>query len=145
MMKEEKISTDEIKMKLVEKYNLYFALWKDFNLLVAILATVGLLLGMHDWAQSFEIRGEDGKKVRNTTNITMWYIFLTTILALIANFIVFALKFVWKQYRQPMAFFKELTLQQDRDYEEKTGQQSKLVITENYSTGFKIKDIVQDP
>ena len=44
-----------------------------------------------------------------------------------------------------MAFFKELTLQQDRDYEEKTGHKSKLVITENYSTGFKIKDIIGDP
>ena len=98
-MNDEKLSTEEIKLKLVEKYNLYFALWKDFNILVAILAMVGLLLGMHDWAQSFAIRGEDGKKVRETTNITGWYIFLTTILAIIANFIVFFLNFVWKQYR----------------------------------------------
>ena len=51
-------------MKLVVKYNQYFALWKDFNLLVAILAMVGVLMGMRDWAQSFEIRGEDGTKVR---------------------------------------------------------------------------------
>ena len=97
-------------MKLVEKYNLYFALWKDFNFLVAILAMVGLLLGMHDWAQSFEIRGDEGTKVRNTTNLTTWYVFLTTILAVTANFIVFWLKSVWKQYRNPIAFFKELTL-----------------------------------
>ena len=64
-IREEKISTDEIKLKLVEKYNLYFKLWKDFTALVALLAMTGVLLGMHDWAQSFEIRGEDGTKVRN--------------------------------------------------------------------------------
>ena len=119
-------------MKLVVKYNQYFALWKDFNLLVAILAMVGVLMGMRDWAQSFEIRGEDGTKVRNTSSLTAWYVFLTTILALCANFIVFYLKSVWKQYRNPVSFFKELTLQQDREIEEKTGQRSKLVITENY-------------
>ena len=62
-MKEEKLTTQEIKLRLVDKYNLYFALWKDFTLLVAILAMAGLLLGIHDWAQSFQIRG-DGKKFR---------------------------------------------------------------------------------
>jgi hypothetical protein len=80
----------------VEKYNLYFNLWKDFNVLVTLLALTGMMLGMHDWAQSFEIRGNDGTKIRSATSLTSWYIFLTTILALIANFIVFWLKSVWK-------------------------------------------------
>ena len=75
---------------------MYFKLWKDFNVLVAILAMVGVMLGIHDWSQSLEIRGEDGTKLRIQTSLTQWYIFLTTILAIIANFIVFYLKSVWK-------------------------------------------------
>ena len=117
----EKISTEEIKCHLVEKYNLYFNLWKDFNMLVAILAMVGVLIGIHDWSQSFEIRGGDETKIRKTTSLSSWYIFLTTILALLANFIVHMLKQVWIQYRNPMSFFKELTLHQERSMEELTG------------------------
>ena len=76
--------------------------------------------------------------------MTSWYIFLTTLLALIANCIVFWLKSVWKQYRNPMSFYKEMTLLQERDIEEKTGQQSKLDITDNYSTEVKFSDIFKD-
>ena len=49
-IKDEKISAEEVKLKLVVRYNQYFALWKDFNALVAILAMVGVLMGMRDWA-----------------------------------------------------------------------------------------------
>ena len=37
-----------------------------------------------------------------------------------------------------------MTLYQDREIEDKTGQQSKLVITENYLTDFTFGDIFKD-
>ena len=69
--------------------------------------------------------------------------FLTTILALTANFIVFWLKSVWIQYRNPMAFYKELTVQQNHDIRSNIGE-SVQELSKSYDTGLKLRDILSD-
>ena len=54
-------NTDEtIRRKLVSKYNNYYRLWQDFNLLVGLFAMIGLILAIIEWEYNFENRGPQG-------------------------------------------------------------------------------------
>ena len=51
---------DTIRRKLVSKYNNYYRLWQDFNLLVGLFAMIGLILAIIEWEYNFENRGPQG-------------------------------------------------------------------------------------
>lgn len=54
-------NTDEtIRRKLVSKYNNYYRLWQDFNLLVGLFAMISLILAIVEWETNFENRGAYG-------------------------------------------------------------------------------------
>ena len=47
-------NTDEtIRRKLIEKYTKYYRHWKDFNILIAVLALLGIILGLYQWESEF--------------------------------------------------------------------------------------------
>ena len=51
---------DTVRRKLINKYNVYYRLWQDFVLLVALLAMIGLGLACFSWENEFSSRGADG-------------------------------------------------------------------------------------
>eukprot|EP00354_Favella_ehrenbergii_P012550 CAMPEP_0170454584 /NCGR_PEP_ID=MMETSP0123-20130129/2787_1 /TAXON_ID=182087 /ORGANISM="Favella ehrenbergii, Strain Fehren 1" /LENGTH=76 /DNA_ID=CAMNT_0010717345 /DNA_START=126 /DNA_END=356 /DNA_ORIENTATION=+ len=53
-------SDDTIRRKLVAKYNNYYRLWQDFNILVAFFALISLALAVAEWETQFEARGPRG-------------------------------------------------------------------------------------
>ena len=46
-------SDETIRRKLIEKYTKYYRYWKDFNVLIAVLAGLGLILGLYQWESEF--------------------------------------------------------------------------------------------
>jgi hypothetical protein len=48
-----------IRNKLVKRYNKYYAHWKDVNVLVAVLAMIGLLMTFLTWDYTFPDRYND--------------------------------------------------------------------------------------
>ena len=45
--------TQEIRNKLVRRYKKFYQYWKDFTILVAFLALVGLMINIINWDLSF--------------------------------------------------------------------------------------------
>ena len=101
-------SDDTIRRKLIDKYNMYFRLWKDFNGLVAIFAIIGLALACIRWENSFMTRSPDGKTITSSEFTTDLVIFLTAIIGAVAIVFKFYFESVWMQYKNPVAFYKVL-------------------------------------
>ena len=100
-----------IRRKLIEKYTKYYRYWVDFNILVAVLASLGLILGLYQWETQFNYRGPEGIDSGVTGYIPNLIIALVSLIALFAIFIKYRLQAVWSQYKDPVAFFKKIVKQ----------------------------------
>lgn len=49
----EQNSNDRLRVKLMNKYNTYFALWRDLCVLLAVIAGVGLFYSLVMWESTF--------------------------------------------------------------------------------------------
>ena len=54
-------SDEYIRRSLIKKYNKYYGQWKDMNVLLALLAFIGLLLTMLNWDEKFSLRKPKGE------------------------------------------------------------------------------------
>ena len=105
-------SDETIRRKLIEKYTKYYRYWKDFNVLIAVLAGLGLILGLYQWESEFYQRGERGIGTDTHGIVAQLIIALTSVIALLAIFIKWRLQAVWRNYRNPLAFFKKIVKKQ---------------------------------
>ena len=102
-MKDEKLlrdilqenSDETIRRKLIEKYTKFYRHWKDFNVLIAVLAGLGLILGLFQWETEFYSRGDKGMESGDIGIVAQLIIALTTIISLFAIFIKYRLQAVW--------------------------------------------------
>ena len=101
-----------IRRKLIEKYTKYYRYWVDFNILTAVLAGLGLILGMYQWETEFMNRGPDGIDAGEMGIVPNLIIALLSAIALCSIFIKYRLQAVWRNYRNPVAFFKKIVKKQ---------------------------------
>jgi hypothetical protein len=106
-MKEE--TENHISMKLVDKYNVSFSFYRDFTVLVAVIAIGGLLIALGRWEQSFEHRmGHKSHRIPENYRI----LGLLSLLALAALFLKYYFKYQWSDYKDPVEFHKNVIRRQ---------------------------------
>jgi hypothetical protein len=47
------VSSDVLRVKLMTRYNSYFSHWRDYTILLAFLAFLGLYISLIDWEATF--------------------------------------------------------------------------------------------
>ena len=86
---------DYIRRKLIEKYNAYYRHWKDFNLLIAVFAIIGLVLAISQWESEFSERGKDGMDLPEDSFFTDLIICLVSLMGCIAVVFKWYFESVW--------------------------------------------------
>jgi hypothetical protein len=116
-----------IRKRLLEKYNVYYAHWKDFYCLTAFLAMAGFFVALADWEDTFDHRGPDGHLTKKRQLVFSPLIKYLTVMAITSLFIEHYFASKWQDYRNPVSFYKQTTV--------KLVEQDMLgrhLITENY-------------
>ena len=104
-----KDDTSSIAMKLVEQYNVSFQFYRDFTVLVAVLAIGGMLIALGRWEQSFEHRvGHKSHRTHENYGILT----VITIVALAALMLKYYFKYYWSDYKDPVEFHKNVIRRQ---------------------------------
>ena len=57
-------STQDLRNRLIWRYRKYYYYWKDFTILVAFLAMIGLIIQLINWDKSF-VEDENGVRIRD--------------------------------------------------------------------------------
>jgi hypothetical protein len=47
------VSGEVLRLKLMTRYNNYFSHWRDYTILLAFLASLGLFIAIVDWEKTF--------------------------------------------------------------------------------------------
>ena len=77
-------------------------------MLIAVLAGLGLILGLYQWESEFYERGEKGISTDSVGIVAQLIIALTSLICLVAIAVKWRLQAVWRNYRNPLAFFKKI-------------------------------------
>jgi len=79
-----------VRNKLVKRYNKYYAHWKDFNILIAVLAMIGLIIELRSWSITFADRLQPDYFTsaisQDRPNFSETFVFFTTALAILCVF-----------------------------------------------------------
>lgn len=97
---------------MIDKYNTYYRHWKDANILCAVYAMLGLFLTLLNWRGTFADRGPDGMNNSEHSWTTRMIVLITTIFGLFTIYLKFWLEAVWRNFKNPMAFYKKIVAKQ---------------------------------
>ena len=131
---------DSVRRKLVSKYNNYYRLWQDFTLLVALFAIIGLVLAVMQWEKSFDGRGPKGDQFMKDDLFTQLIVLVISVMGALAIFAKFYFKAVWSQYKNPVAFYKSMTMTQVA-----VGLVDEESLTDNYKLESPIRFVLCQP
>ena len=106
-------STQDLRNRLIWRYRKYYYYWKDFTILVAFLAIIGLVIQLINWDKSF-VENENGVRVRDFSRAQVNVLVeLVTVLAVLSVVLKYYFMHVWMDYRKPVSFVKSLMVEQE--------------------------------
>ena len=123
-------SDENIRRKLVQKYNSYYRHWMDFNFIVALFALVGLFLSIIKWESQFKDRSFDGTTLLKDEFFTDIIVCIVSIMGGIAIILKYYFESIWQNYKNPMAFYKTVV---------KSQVEAGIVNEEDLTENFKVE------
>lgn len=133
---------------LLNKYNIYFNHFRDYTVAVAFLAMCGLKTNIEMWERTFVPAFRDP----NSTDVEQKELFtglaekmslvilLSTLVCIYANYLKTLSRQIWKEYKDPMAFYKNMVQLQVR-----LGVMSSEDLSENFETAsFGFWSVITD-
>lgn len=114
----EEVSNAAIKNKMLAQYNNYFRHWRDFTVLNAGFAILGLILTISEWEATFtsEFRTPRDPTTflyyNKLSNSIQSFIVGTTAISIVTCFTKHATKQLWQEYKHPLCYYKKLVLKQ---------------------------------
>ena len=95
-----------VRHKLIKKYNLYYSHWLDYSLLVAGLATIGLIIGLFEWEHLY--KGIKKDQLEDSSLFTEWIIMIISILGMLAIILKYRMEATWRHYDNPVKFYRKI-------------------------------------
>jgi len=100
-----------VRRKLIKKYNTFYSHWIDYCILVSGLAMTGLLIAVIEWDQIYPQRFTE-KSLAQSKVFSTTLIISISILGVIAIVIKYRLEATWRNYNNPIRFYRSILRQQ---------------------------------
>lgn len=120
-----------MRRKLIKKYNMYYAHWIDYSILISFISMIGLIVGLVEWEHNYPNRGDEGDILASNV-FCEWLIMITSVLGVVGIVLKYRMEATWRNYKNPIKFYRKILRQQvDAGLLEETEMNKEQIKREN--------------